>query len=373
MAPSEHNDDRAAAQAAGGAATAQDGEASGIFDAAIAAGPTDLTLCKGEPVWLRTAQGYKPTGEKIGVREWAELIGRINPNSKARGVFDYADSRWRVSSYETSKGPVLEVRRVPRKRKTVKELGIPKAFLDVLMRRRGGLVLITGATNSGKTTTLGAVIDALNASQELKIEILDDPIENEFVNDRSFIKHLQFGDHFKSWQKAIEEAMNHDPDVIVVGEMRTKAAMQAAITAAETGHLVIGTLHTRTASGAIRRLTDSIKDQPDLLGQLADSFAAALAQELVTADGASRPGEWVTAYELLLRTDGVVSLIREGHPEKLANELATGGGVGMMLMDDALGELVKTKRLLPATAAGRATRRGDFLRRFAPELVKHPA
>jgi twitching motility protein PilT len=340
-----------------------------IIDDAISACATDVTLCKGEPPWFRTASGCKAQGEKVSESDWLDLASKINPKHKERGAFEYKDNRWRFSSYSTLKGDVFEVRRIPKNRKTAEELGIPKAFIDVVLAGRG-LVLVTGPSGSGKTTSFAALFDLLNEKQELKIEMLDDPIENVFENRKCFIKQREYGEHFTDWQEAIEDAMQHDPDVIVVGEMRTKAAMQAAITAAETGHMVFGTLHTRTAAGAVRRLTDALRDQPDVLGQFADCFTAVLAQQLLTADGPMRPGERVTVYELLLRTTAVVNVIREGHPEKLAHELATGGGQGMSLMDDALGELVRTQRLRPATAAREAVKRDDFLRRYAPGLLR---
>jgi twitching motility protein PilT len=334
-----------------------------ILDAAKAAGATDITLCNGEQPWFRTASGYQAAGDKIHNAAWMNLQANINPGKKARGVLEYGGSRWRFSSYDSLKGTIMEIRRVPQNRLDVSALGVPKAFLDIVQKECRGLVLVTGSTNSGKTTTLGAVIDMLNGSRELKIEVLEDPIEHVYANNRCFIKQLQFGDHFTNWSEAIEDALHHDPDIIVIAEMRTKAAIQAAITAAETGRLVLATLHTRTAAGAVRRLTDVMKDQPDLLGQFADSFTAVLAQTLLTADGSVRPGERVTAYELLLRTAGVVNVIREGRPENLSNELATGGASGMIAMDDALERLVKEKRLKSATAAARAVKAAEFLKR----------
>lgn len=369
MSTIENNSGGAAAPGKSGIEEEAATAATRIMDAAAAANATDVTLAQGDPAWFRTASGCKPDGEGISKGEWADIVSRINPKHKKRGAFDYGDSRWRFSCYETLRGQVLEVRRMPKKRMSAAELGIPQAFIEVVLAGRG-LVLVAGPSGSGKTTTVTALLDLLNEKRELKIEMLDDPIENLFENRKCFIKQREFGEHFNNWQEAIEDAMQHDPDVIVVGELRTKAAMQAAVTAADTGHMVFGSLHTGTAPGAVRRLTDALKDQPDVLGQFADSFTGVLAQKLFTADGPERPGERVTAYELLLRTTAAVNVIREGQPEKLAHELATGGSHGMLLMDNALGALVKAKRLRPATAADEATKRDDFLRRFAPEMMR---
>ena len=337
------------------------GECLAELDRALELDASDVTVWAGSQPWYRTAQGCEKAGEATTEEGWAALLKNALPKADLEGdeqqlgAFEYRENRWRVAYYKSTKGPVLEMRRIRMRRRDPKEYGIPEKFFEVLNKRRiGGLLLVTGPTGTGKSTTLAAALDYLNELFELKIQTLEDPIENVLSDGKSSIFQNEHRRHFRDWPKAIEDLMRRDPDVIVIGEMRTVEAVQAAITAAETGHFVMATLHTKTAAGAVTRLTDTLQGQPDLLSKLASSFLGVLAQQLVRADGPKGDKKLVAAYEFLGRTHAVVNVIREGRTELLAHEIATGKRTGMVMMDDSLARLVEEKRVLAATACDHA-------------------
>ncbi len=217
------------------------------------------------------------------------------------------------------------------------ELGLPEAVRNLAMLPRG-LVLVTGPTGSGKSTTLAALINTINEQRSLNILTVEDPIEYLHSHQKSIVKQREVGSDTHSFAAALRHALRHDPDVILIGEMRDTESIAIALTAAETGHLVFSTLHTQTAALAVHRIVDVFTEgmRSQIRQQLADSLQGVLAQQLITRkDGRGR----VAAVELLLTNPAVRNLIREAKEHQLYSVMQTGRGAGMQTMDQALAEL----------------------------------
>ncbi|MBM7854061.1 twitching motility protein PilT [Desulfohalotomaculum tongense] len=217
------------------------------------------------------------------------------------------------------------------------DLGLPRA-VGKLSNLPRGLVLVTGPTGSGKSTTLAALIEQINEQRRLNIVTIENPIEYLHRHKKSIIKQREVGTDTHSFANALRHVLRHDPDVILIGEMRDIESISIALTAAETGHLVFSTLHTQTASLAVHRIIDvfpeGMRDQ--IRQQLADSLQAVIAQQLIPrADGRGR----TAAVELLLSTPAVRNIIREGKEHQLYTVMQTGRNVGMQTLDQALAEL----------------------------------
>ncbi|MBB1202777.1 type IV pilus twitching motility protein PilT [Enterobacteriaceae bacterium 89] len=235
--------------------------------------------------------------------------------------------RLRVSAFRHSAGVSLVLRLLPETCPQLAELGTPPALAE-LLNEESGLILVTGSTGSGKSTTLAAMVDTLNQTHDGHILTLEDPVEFVHGSERCLIHQREVGTHCASFSSALRVALRQDPDVILLGELRDKETISLALTAAETGHLVLATLHTRGAAQAVERLVDVFpageKDQ--VRSQLAGSLCAVLAQKLLP----DRQGGRVALYELLINTPAVGSLIREGKTHQLAGVMQTGQQSGML-------------------------------------------
>jgi twitching motility protein PilT len=260
--------------------------------------------------------------------------------------------RVRVTFYKRNGHPELSIRfcgdRVP----TREELGLP-AKLDDLARRPNGLVLITGPTGAGKTTTLNYLVDLLNGERRCKIVTIEDPIEFVHENRRAIIVQQEVLTDVHSFNRALVHALRQDPDVIVVGEMREQEAIATALTAAETGHLVLATMHSPSVAHALERIAGVFEGsaQQQIIQQLANSLQGILAQELLPAADRSRR---VLAYELLVANGAVRKLIRENQLHQLENIIQTGGKEGMVLMDSCIHDLYCQCLISYDTAVSRA-------------------
>ena len=216
-------------------------------------------------------------------------------------------------------------------------LGVPEALTD-LVRRPNGLVLVTGPTGVGKTTTLNALIGRINAEQRKKVVMIEDPVEFVHPRGRCLVVQREVGLDAPSFQTAIVHALRQDPDIVVIGEMRDLETIGSALTAAETGHLVMATLHTTGAAGTLSRIVDVFPayQQAQVRTQLASTLVAVLTQRLLPrADGDGR----VLAYELLVVNDAVRNMIRDGKAHQLNSIMQTGRGLGMQLMDHHVRDL----------------------------------
>jgi twitching motility protein PilT len=288
-------------------------------------------------------------------REWELCISL--PHSLA--------GRVRITFYRRNGCPEMSIRfcgeRIPGR----EELGLP-AKIDELARRPNGLVLITGPTGSGKTTTLNYMIDLINHERRCKIVTIEDPIEYVHENRRAIVVQQEVLSDTHSFNRALVHVLRQDPDVIVVGEMREHEAISAALTAAETGHLVLATMHSPNVMHAFERITGVFEgsSQRQIVMQLANSLQGIIAQDLLPAIDRSRR---VLAYELLIATNAVRNLIRENNKHMLDTAIQTGGKEGMLLMDACLYDLYCRCVISYDTALSRARNPERISKRIGEE------
>ncbi len=230
----------------------------------------------------------------------------------------------------------MVLRQIPNKLLTMEQLGLPKACEELIMRPRG-LFLVTGPTGSGKSTSLASMINYLNETVDHHIITIEDPIEFYHYNKKSTVNQREIGVDVPSFSEAIRRALRQDPDVILVGEMRDLETIEAAITAAETGHVVFGTLHTTSAQGTVNRIIDVFptSQQDQIRTQLSTSIIGVLSQALMPKIGGGR----VAAYEMLVVTPAIGNLIRENKTFRITSAIQTGAKYGMILLDDSLFKL----------------------------------
>lgn len=246
--------------------------------------------------------------------------------------FAFGDmGRFRVSIFKERGHVAMALRLIPMKLMDFHQLGTPPVLADLCKRPRG-LVLVTGPTGSGKTTTLAAMIDYLNQNFDHHIITVEDPIEFYHPHKKSTIAQRELGVDVPSFAEAIRRALRQDPDVILVGEMRDLETIEAAITAAETGHIVFGTLHTTGAQGTVNRIIDVFptSQQEQIRTQLSVAIIGVLSQTLLGRIGGGR----VAAYEMLVVTPAIANLIRENKTFRITSSIQTGQRLGMQLLDD---------------------------------------
>ena len=248
-------------------------------------------------------------------------------------------ARFRVNVFQQRDALGSVMRRIPFEIKTLEDLGLPSAVKEFANLRRG-LVLVTGITGSGKSTTLAGLIDIVNSERAEHIMTVEDPIEFLHRHKKAVVNQREIGHDTHGFAEALKHVLRQDPDVILVGEMRDLETISAALTAAETGHLVFGTLHTQDAPQSVDRVIDVFPphQQQQIRVQLAGTLAGVVSQQLLpTADGKGR----VVAAEVLVATPAVRNLIREGKTHQIYTSMQAGGKYGMQVMDQALAELVK--------------------------------
>jgi twitching motility protein PilT len=313
-------------------------------------GASDMHLSVGAPPILRlrgtlkkadypplTAEVLRPMLYEVLTEKQIETFERTHDLD-----FGYSSpgiARFRANFFMKSTGIAAAFRIIPFKVRTLDELGAPGVF-KAMCEYRNGLVLVTGPTGSGKSTTLAAMIHHINAESAEHILTLEDPLE--FIHEplKSMVSQREVGSHTESFASALRAALREDPDVVLVGEMRDLETIQLAITAAETGHLVFGTLHTNSAPKTVDRIIDVFPAdrQSQVRTMLAESLRGVIAQQLLLrADGKGR----VAAYEVLVGTQAVRSLIREQKTFQIASIIGTSRKEGMQTLDQALLELVQ--------------------------------
>ena len=247
-------------------------------------------------------------------------------------------ARFRVNLFVQSRGAGAVFRTIPDRIPTLASLGAP-AILDELVASSRGLVLVTGPTGSGKSTTLAAMLDAVNERQAAHILTIEDPIEFVHTSRRSLINQREVGPHTRSFAHALRSALREDPDVILIGELRDLDTIRLALTAAETGHLVFGTLHTSSATKTVDRIVDVFPgDEKDMVrAMLSESLRAVVSQTLLKRrDGQGR----LAAYEIMLGTPAIRNLIRENKIAQMYSVMQTSQQAGMQTLDQALQALV---------------------------------
>jgi len=247
-------------------------------------------------------------------------------------------ARFRVNMFRDRRGVGAVFRQIPHRIMSLEELGLPDCVKNLCMLSKG-LVLVTGPTGSGKSTTLAAMVDYINANRADHIITIEDPIEFVHENKRCLVNQREVYSHTESFKKALRAALREDPDIVLVGELRDLETMAIAIETAETGHLVLGTLHTTTAVSTVDRIIDQFPAdrQQQIRMMLSESLKGVIAQMLLKKKGGGR----VAAYEILLGTPAVANLIREGKTFQIPSIMQTHKRLGMRLLNDHLAELVK--------------------------------
>ena len=266
--------------------------------------------------------------------------------------------RFRTNLFYQRKGPSAVFRLVPYEIPNLTDIRLPESLWEITSYSQG-LILVTGPSGCGKTTTLAAIVDRINDTQRGHILTVEDPIEYVHSNKESLVNQREVPAHSRSFAKALRQSLREDPDVIFVGEMRDLETISLAITASETGHLVLATLHTTTASSTIDRIINAFPpdQQAQIRMMIADSLKAVISQALLPRrDGTGR----VAAYEILRNTSGVAGLIRDSKTFQIPTAIQTGSAMGMILMDSALLQLVHEGTIEPRVAYDRATRKEAF-------------
>lgn len=324
----------------------------------IAKNASDLHLSCGLPPVLRLNGSLEKVENEpsLGNEDVREMVEKILPEGKKLTIGHEMDmaveikgiARFRVNVYFDKNGICAAFRLIPAVIKPLSELNVPAVVGNVAEMKRG-LVLVTGITGSGKSTTLASLIDMINARRHDHIITIEDPIEFVYGHKRSVVNQREVGSHTCSFAEALRSALREDPDVILVGELRDLETISMAMTAAETGHLVLGTLHTRGAAQTVDRIIDIFpsSQQEQIRTQLAESLEMVVSQVLLPSmDGQHR----YLACEIMVVTTAIRQLIRSRKIHLVGTEIETGGHLGMQTLEKSLKDLVDSNKIALETA-----------------------
>jgi twitching motility protein PilT len=267
-------------------------------------------------------------------------------------------ARFRVNAFVQQRGAGAVFRTIPSKVLSLEDLKAPKVFVEIANQPRG-VVLVTGPTGSGKSTTLAAIVDHINSNEQGHILTVEDPIEFVHESKKCLINQREVGPHTLSFANALRSALREDPDIILVGEMRDLETIRLALTAAETGHLVFGTLHTSSAAKTIDRIIDVFpaEEKEMMRSMLSESLRAVISQTLLkTKDGSGR----AAAHEIMIGTPAIRNLIRENKVAQMYSAIQTGAQLGMQTLDQNLQDLVKRNIVSVEEARGKAMNKDSF-------------
>jgi len=319
--------------------------ASDLLQLVVDEGASDLHLAVGVPPILRLHGSMQPLdSEPLRPEDTERFMKSITSEEHQQKVresggtdfgFGFGTAaRFRVSVLR-QKGVIgLVLRQIPTKMLTLADIGLPPEIKDLLYRPRG-IVLVTGPTGSGKTTTLASMINIINIERDCHIITVEDPIEYYHAHKKSVVTQREIGVDVPSFKEALRRGLRQDPDVILVGEMRDLETMEAAITAAETGHLVFATLHTTGAARTVDRIVDAFPtdQQEQIRTQLASTIQAVISQLLLPR--ADKPGR-IAAFEIMIATPSIRALIRDNKTFRITSDIQTGARYGMVTMDASL-------------------------------------
>ena len=323
-------------------------EMSDLLDLILEEGGSDLHLEVGVPPTIRIHGGMiQLEADPLEAADTEVLMKAITSDSHQQKVregggtdfgFAYGDkARFRVSVLKQKGNVGMVLRVIPNDLMTLEQIGLPMAVKDLLYRPRG-MVLVTGPTGSGKSTTLASMLDIINQERDCHIITVEEPIEFYHPHKRSIVIQREIGVDVPSFSEALRRALRQDPDVILVGEMRDLETIEAAVTAAETGHLVFATLHTTGAAETIDRIVDAFPSdqQEQVRTQLAAGLVAVISQVLMPR--ADRPGR-VAAFEIMINTPSIKALIRDNKTYRITSDIQTGAKYGMNTLDAHLTSL----------------------------------
>lgn len=292
----------------------------------------------------------------------SEQIKRLNENKELDFSLAFSDKgRFRVNVYTQRGSYAAAFRLIPLEIPTIDELGLPK-ILHSFAGLRQGFVLVTGPTGHGKSTTLASILNEINKTRNVHILTIEDPVEFVFKSDRAIISQREMLSDTQSWDIALRSALREDPDVVLVGEMRDYETIAAALTVAETGHLVFATLHTNSAAQAIDRIVDVFPDeqQKQIRLQLSNTLEAVFSQRLIPTTAGSR----AIAYEIMLGSTAIKTAIRDGKTHQIESILETSQESGMSTIEKSLAQLVKKGAITLETAQSWSLRPEELGRLF---------
>jgi twitching motility protein PilT len=345
-----------------------------LMEELVEKGGSDMHIQAGAPVYFRISGKLQPLGNDLTPQESQRLIFSMLNNTQRKDLEQNWDldcsygvkglARFRVNVYKERGCYAACLRALSSKIPNFDHLGLPDVIRDIANRPRG-LVLVTGQTGSGKTTTLAAILDLINRTRAEHILTVEDPIEYVFPNIKSLFHQRQKGEDTKSFANALRSALREDPDIILVGEMRDLETISLAISAAETGHLVFGTLHTNSASGTIDRIVDVFpaEQQAQIRAMISNSLLAVFSQCLAKKKN-PKPGEFgrIMAQEIMIVTPAIANLIREGKAAQIYSSIQTGIKVGMQTMEQALSNMVKSGGISLEEAIAKSSRPEELQR-----------
>jgi twitching motility protein PilT len=325
-----------------------------LMEQLVEMGGSDMHIQAGAPVYFRVSGKLGPIGdEPLSPQDCQKLIFSMLNNTQRKeleqnweldcsyGVKGLA--RFRVNVYKERGSYAACLRALSSKIPNFDQMGLPEIVRDMTHRPRG-LILVTGPTGSGKTTTMAAMLDLINRTRGEHILTIEDPIEYVFQNEKSLFHQRQKGEDTKSFTNALKAALREDPDVILVGELRDLETIALAISAAETGHLVMGTLHTSSAASTVDRMLDVFppEQQPQIRAQLSNSLIAVFSQCLVQKKK-PKPGEYgrILAQEIMIVTPAIANMIREGKTPQIYGAIQTGAKLGMHTLEMVLAKNIR--------------------------------
>ena len=323
-------------------------EMSDLLNLVVEEEASDLHIEVGAPPCLRLSGSLAPLDTPSLTPEDTErMVNSIAPENKQQEIrenggcdfgFSFEDkARFRVSCFKQKGFYGMVLRQIPKTLMTLEQIGLPPSLKDLLFKPRG-LVLVTGPTGSGKSTTLASMMNIINEERDVHVITVEDPVEFYHEHKKSIVIQREVGSDVPSFAEALKRALRQDPDVILVGEMRDLETMEAAVTAAETGHLVFATLHTTGAARTVDRIVDAFptNQQSQIRTQLASSLLAVISQVLLPRT--DKPGR-VAGFEVMISTPSIQALIRDNKTFRITSDIQTGAKYGMNTLDSHLMEL----------------------------------